>query len=168
MKLRISQLPGTNSGFTLLELVAAMVVMGIITGFVASMIFYQVDTYDVVTTRKQDVQATRFATHLMTRELREIAAAESIFVVTADSIRFKNIQNEAITYARHGNQLYRNGDLLVDHLSTFTLSYIDGDGSRMTLPVDDRSEIRSISFVLDAGVGNHQTHLVTTVTPRNF
>lgn len=153
---------------TLIELVIVIVVVAVLAGFVSHIVYYEVRTFDVVTNRKTGMQNARFATQLMSRDLRQIMAPDSIFQATADSIKFKDVKGDLLTYRRHDSQLLRNGDLLLDGTTAFGFSYADDEGGAMTFPVTDPTRIRTVSFSLTATVAGQAVVTQVSITPRNF
>ncbi len=157
-----------EQGMTLIELVIVIVVVAVLASFVSHIVYYEVETFYVVTNRKEGVQNARFATQLMSRDLRQIMTPDSIINATADSIKFKDINGELMTYLYHNSQLLRNGDLLLDGTTMFGFSFADDDGSAMTFPVTDPTRIRTVSFSLTANTAGQPVTTQVSVTPRNF
>ena len=157
-----------QGGFTLIELVVVMVLMTILTGFVANVIFYEMNTYATITARKEGGQNVRFATRILSRDLRQIAAPDSIFAATQDSVRFRDIEGSDVSYRHVGSNLLRNGDLLLEDMTVFAFSYYDESGTSLAFPIGDFSSIRSVSFALATAVNGQTAQVQMRITPRNF
>jgi len=153
---------------TLIELVIVMVITGILAGFVGKVIYYQINTYDIVSRRKQGSQNVRFAGALMAREIRAISSPDNIFQAMSDSMRFKVLSGEEISYQLISNNLYRNGELLAENLSNFSFAYFDNEGAPFELPIDDFTRIQRIDFGLETKVGSQTSQSKFRVLPRNF
>ncbi len=142
--------------------------MSILTGFVANVIFYEMNTYAMVSDRKEGRQNTQLAMRWMTRDLRQIVSADSIFKATADSIRFRHVDGQQVKYQHRSSKLYRNDDLLAENLTDFAFSYFDDSRTLMNFPISDTEKIRSVGVRLSAKVNGETVHAQTTVAPRNF
>ncbi|MFQ5674494.1 MAG: PilW family protein [bacterium] len=158
----------SQSGMSLIELIMVMVMISVLAGFVSNLIFYEVNTYDLITNRKQGIQNSRYALHLMTRDLRQIANQDSIFQASTDSVRFKNVNNQAISYELANSNILRNGDLLLDNVGSFHFTYIDDAGDTLSTPVSDPRQIRAISLSLSTIIKGQVVNSKIKVTPRNF
>ncbi len=157
-----------ETGFTLIELIVVMVITVILTGFVADVLFHQVATFNLVTARKEGLQNSRFASMLLTKDIRQIVSADSIFHASEDSMRFKHVNGTQIDYQHSGSNLYRNADLLLENLSGFSFSYLDDTGNALSFPIGDFSEIRVVGCGLSMLINGQSVQSNVTVTPRNF
>jgi len=158
----------SESGMTLIELVLVMVLVAILSGFISKIIYYEINTYEMIADRKDELQSSRYAFHVMTRDLRQIMRPDSIFHASADSLRFDDIDDIMISYKYQNNEILRNGDLLVDGLSNFYFTYYDDAGNALDVPVTDPTEIRVIELYLSNTVRNQTINSQIKVTPRNF
>lgn len=122
-------------GFSLIELVVVIVVMGIIAAVGANILGEAFQAYFLgKDTVVADAQA-RLAIERMTRELRDIrsATAADIPTLTAGSIRFIDVYGNDITYALLGTTLNRttqplNTNPLADNISALAFTYLTKDG----------------------------------------
>lgn len=153
---------------TLIELIMVMVMVSILAGFISSLIFYEINTYELLTNRKEGMQNSRYALHLMTRDIRQIMKADSIFHASSDSIRFDDISDIMVSYKYQNNKIFRNNDLLLDNISSFYFGYLDGSGNILSSPVTDPTQIRTITLSLSTLVRGQAVNSQLKVSPRNF
>ena len=153
---------------TLIELILVMVLIGILSGVISKIIYYEINTYEMIADRKDELQSSRYAFHVMTRDLRQIMRPDSIFHASADSLRFDDIDDIMISYKYQNNEILRNGDLLVDGLTNFYFTYYDDANIALSSPVTDPSEIMVIELHLSNTVHSQVINSKIKVTPRNF
>jgi len=153
---------------TLIELIIAMVLMSILAGFVSKIIFYEINTYEMIVDRKDELQSSRYAFHVMTRDIRQVLSPESIFHASGDSLTFNDIDTTMVSYKYQNSQILRNGDLLVDGVSDFYFYYFDDAGNPLDDPVGDPTEIRVLELNLSNTVHSQVINSKIKVTPRNF
>ncbi len=158
----------SSNGMTLVELIMVIVIVGTIAGFVGNIIFYEINTYNIVTSRKTGTQNARFASQYMAKEIRLIADPDSIFQANSDSLRFSDLDGNTIRYKLVSGELLRNSDLLLQDITAFSFDYFDGSGTLLTQPISDLSEIRSVTFQLTTSHRGQEITSRVNVTPRNF
>ncbi len=153
---------------TLIELILVMVLISILAGFVSKIIYYEINTYEMIADRKDELQSSRYAFHVMTRDIRQVLNPESIFHASGDSLTFDDIDTTTISYKYQNSQILRNGDLLVDGVSDFYFYYFDDAGNPLADPVADPTEIRVLELNLTNTVHSQVINSKIKVTPRNF
>lgn len=146
----------------------AMAVTGIMAGFIGNMIYYEINTYELVTNRNQGLHDSRHAVNLMSSDIRAIVSADSIYQASSDSLRFDDISNTMISYKYQGGHLYRNSALLLTKVSYFKFTYFNGSGNAITSPVSDPTTIRSIAITISKAIRGQTVKTVNKITPRNF
>ena len=145
-----------------------MVLVSLLAGFVANVIYYETNVYTVVANEKMALQSVRITAEMMSRDLREIMAPDSIFQASEDSIRFDRVGDQLVRYEHVGNRILRNGNVLLEGVSTFEFRYYNKLGSPLSSPVADPKEIRRVVFSLTAQVGNRPVSSKMSITPRNW
>lgn len=145
-----------------------IVLVGIISGFIANLLFYEVNLYTRLIDMTSSTQITRNTLQMLARDLRHISAPDSIHQASADSVRFDDVNNTMISYKFTGGKIYRNNDLLQDNISALTFEYFDDSGNALSTPVSNPGQIRSIDIEVTAAVGDQSMTFNTTVQPRNF
>lgn len=138
-------------GFSLVELVMVIVILGILAAFVAPVLFNAMRSYD----RGQSAMLTqakmRYAIERMSRELREVrrqttdATFLDITAMGATSIAFFKTDGTQVVLSAAGNQLNLSystlAGMLTDQLGSFSLAYFQQNTSTVA------ATAASISFV---------------------
>ena len=158
----------SQSGFSFLEMVLVIALIGIIAGVMSQMFVWGVDMFDTVSTRKDSMQSGRIGAEFLVSDLRSISGADNITTATTTNLIFDNIDSETINYAYSGGSLTRNSNSLLVGLSNFQFTYRDVDGNDLSSPVSSPENIWKISFSVDATVDGDPFHLETSVVPRSF
>lgn len=157
----------SQSGFTLIELIMVMIMVGTLAGFLANIIFYEINTYQIVSKRKAGMQDARFAFDKIARDLRQIAP-DSLFQAAGDSIRFADVSNNQITYKFTNGTMLRNGAVLMDGLSDFQFTYFNNNDNVLTPPIPDLSDVSSIGLFMSLVIDGKTITSQLKVIPRNF
>lgn len=158
----------SEKGFTLIELVVVIVLIGIISLFIANFIGYEVDSYSYVVTRQENLQNSRRAIQMLSRDIRQIKSPDNIYKATSDSIRFEDVNDAMISYRYSNFQITRNNDLLLSGVVSCQFRYFDNNGSLMGFPISDFTAIRSIEVSIATIVKDQTITSEIRVTPRNF
>ncbi len=157
-----------EKGFTLLEMVITVVLVGILAVFIANLLVYEVDIFRYITIRSGSLQDSRFVMQKMARELRQIIHYDSILIASEDSIRFYDSSNNMIFYQYSNNYLLQNGDLLLNNLNDLQFTYFDNSGVQLATPVADMLDIRSIAISMSVIVLGKNVNSQVKVAPRTF
>ena len=156
-----------QAGYSLLEMITVIVLIGIVAGVMSKMFLWGVDIFNFVSARKDMLQSSRISMEILVKDLRSIKSANDIVSASSSQINFYDIDSEQIIYNFSGNTLYRNANPMVVGLSSFQFSYQNASGGSLGSPVGSPSDIWKISFSLNATVDGNPMHLESTITPRN-
>lgn len=152
-----------------MELIIVMVLIGIVSIFITGVMFYEINLFDSLSNRTDKLQISRDALRMISRDIRQIMAPDSISQAYLNSIQFDDVDDFTIAYTFSNNQIFRNGDLLQNSVQNLEFEYFDGSGNQLTSPVSNPSQIRTISIDLTTALGNNQSFNFTTkIYPRNF
>ncbi len=157
-----------QAGYSLLELITVIVLIGIIAGVLSKMFIWGIDIFDFVSDRKDVLQSSRISMEILVKDLRSIKSAADIVSASSSQFDFYNIDDEEIVYSYSSNTLYRNANPMVVGLSSFQFTYQNASGGSLGSPVGSPSDIWKISFSLNATVDNSPMQLESTIVPRNF
>lgn len=151
-------------GFTLIEMVVVMAIVGVVAVAVTPMIMSMFESY---TDQRQfadtDAQA-RLALERMLRELRTVRTPADLSAPGA-SISFTDVNGNAIAYSLSGTQLLRDTDVLATGVANLAFSYFDRTGAPVAggaAPYYIRAQ-----FTL-APPGGNARNLIGEVLPRTF
>jgi prepilin-type N-terminal cleavage/methylation domain-containing protein len=171
-----------ESGFTLFEIIISLVILGIMAAVAGMGIVTGVKGYVFTRENAHLSQKSNLAMQRITREFLEIIDIDPNNV-TASSLVYRNSRGWAAIASvnqtikmRNGNSLpdAATGDILIDNVAGFTLSYVKDDGSGNEVAwvagTDDVVLLATIEIDLtinrtDAGGGT--ISFSTAVNPRN-
>lgn len=116
------------TGFTLLEMIVVIVIMGIIA--VVGATFLQ-QGFSVYFTRQNITDANwqgRFALEQMSRKIRVVRSPAGITTAAASNFVFTDINGNSNNYQLSGTTLQYNALPLIDGVNTLTFTYLDRNG----------------------------------------
>lgn len=155
-----------NRGFTLVELIIVVVVLGILGGFTISFLGNVVKTY--VLAREQGNLYSE-GTYIMERIARELNDAQTIVTPAAatssNTLRFTRPHPSPVdvSFSQSERQLRRNADLIGTSVKTFSVTRNAAGGGSLS---------ESITILLELDKLNDATvpvfSLKTTIVPNNF
>lgn len=152
-----------EKGFTLIELILAVVLMGIVAIAMTSAFVPTMMVSAGVDNRKEAFQQGRLAMERMMREIREAKSFAAGFSST--SLTFTNTVNATSTYSWSGvaqAPFQRNALDLACCVEVFTLSYLKRDGTAAALP----SEVWRVQADFQVRVGDQIIQLRSEAHPR--
>jgi prepilin-type N-terminal cleavage/methylation domain-containing protein len=164
-----------NGGFTLLEVIVVLVLVGIISVVGGMGIVRGVQGYIFARDNSAMTQKAQLALSRMSREMMEIssvttAGGTSIAFTSPRGVRTIGLDGSSIKVAEGATTL-TNGDTLVDSVYSggFTLTYSNSDGSTWVV-ANDIKLLARIDIVLRLArqdVSGGYLEFTTTVNPRN-
>ena len=157
-----------NKGFTLVEFAIVIVLTGIIAGILSVLIREVASTYTFIRVRGVALADNRLAVDRMTREIRQIASATTIYVADSEKIDFGKIDGEKVIFEKSGIDLLRNTDKLATDVTLFDLVYYDIANNPLDRPVVDPSSIWRILIKLTIKKGDQTVKFQSQVHPRNL
>lgn len=176
------RVPGGERGFTLIELMMSIVLMGIVASTIGFIIYQGARSFQVLDTRGDLVNKGTLATERISRELRLIRCttagsscapqASEITSMTATEIRFVNTVNAGRGFRldagaiklRQGSTAGDPEDILADSAGSFTVDYKKKDGTAAVAP----SEVWVIDVGFTLSSGADSVDFKTSIHPRSF
>jgi len=156
-----------NEGFTLMEIILVLVLIGIMAGVLVPTLQEGVQSYTVTETRGDLTAQARQAATRMVRELRNIQKeadnTPNISSANVTTVTFVDVLDNTITFNLSGGTVQRNSDALVEQVSNLSFRYFNATNAELTsLPLNatDRNNVRRILVVLTLADGS-LTVLVT-------
>jgi len=134
------------TGFTLIELIIVVVILGIIALFLAPVMLSGVDSWEHIHNRSYLIDNGRLAINRMVREIRQ---AKEITTWEDDQITFTDVNDEVISFQQINSTLLRNDDDLADNLEDpggLQFTYLDDNGD-LAEGVEDIEQVK-INLVL--------------------
>ncbi|MFC1666756.1 prepilin-type N-terminal cleavage/methylation domain-containing protein [Candidatus Omnitrophota bacterium] len=162
------------NGFTLIELVIVIMIIGIITGVVGFVLLGTVDAWTFKFNRNDILWDGRLAMNRMLREMREVKDLTSVTTASSSQFRFINTDDIDITYSLSITDLNRteNGvsNTLAEDVSSLAFTYFDSSGSAISTPTVSPSEtdVRRVMVNLTLTKNGENVYLQSESVPRNF
>ncbi|TBR19605.1 type II secretion system protein [bacterium] len=166
-------------GFTLIELIMVIVIVGTLTGISSMYIQQIIDLWSSLSFRSEFVNEARSAISRMAREMRNMKlrtqAYEPITLANASALTFVDSNNNNISYSLSGTNLMRNSNILASSISSLQFCYYNSVNSAVCSPVcgcnvasADFPDIYRIGIKIDISSGGQAKHLESQVYPRNL
>ena len=147
-------------GFSLLELVMVIAILGVLAAFVGPVVFNAMRSYDQTQRGVQTQAKMRYAIERMAREIREIrrqvtdATLPDVSSMTTNSLAFVKSNGTSVAIGVAGNQInlaYSTvSAILTDQLGSFSLSYFQPDGATVAASASSLAFVQ-ISMTLSEG-----------------
>ncbi len=142
MKKRINKL----FGFTAVELLVTIVILGIVGVALAPGLGTAVQQYYIVLNSRQIVSAMSAGVDRIAREIRLIPGSAQISNIAASNFQFQYPTGTNITYSLSGTNLLRNSDVLIPNVTSLTFTYYDQTGAVTSVIAN----VRSVRFQVTA------------------
>ncbi len=157
-------------GFTLIEAVMVIVIVGILAGGSSMYIKQVMDTWNFQNFREEAVSQGRIGLIRMTREIRQIKGPFNVTAANQTVFSFVDHNDNAISYSLSGTNLNRNSNLLLSGVNNFTFSYYDVNNTLVTSPIlaPNSTNIYRINIDFQVQSGSQTKRLRSQVWPRNF
>jgi prepilin-type N-terminal cleavage/methylation domain-containing protein len=155
-------------GYSILELILVIVLIGIIAGILARMFLWGMDIFNFVSDRKDVVQTSRIGMKILSKDLRSLQSTDDIVSASSSELEFYNPDDEEIVFSYSSGTVSRNSNSMIEDLSSFLFTYYEVDGDTIATPVEDVSDIWKIKYTLNATVGGNPVHMESSVIPRRF
>ena len=162
MKLYIIPFQKQRDGFTLIEMILGLVVMGIITVALMPLFRNNIELYLNTSAIAEAGQSSRIAFNRLIMNLREMTDLNS---GTENAIDFADIDGNTFNYSVSGNYLMMNGSVAADHVSSMQIDYVSTDGTVKTAP---DSSTWSIRVTLNFDIMNSPQSYSAEIMPRNW
>ncbi|MBI5203853.1 MAG: type II secretion system protein [Nitrospirae bacterium] len=162
-----------KKGFTIIELVITMVLIGIIAYIVATALSTGITAYFTTDFRKEALDQTRIAMERMTREIRNLRDSDDVATGTSSQFNFTDVSGTNIDFSYSNPNITRDGATLATNITSFSFSYIRADGaSNPTFvdsdPDDPAIDTKRIRITFTATISGETVTLQSEVWPRSL
>lgn len=166
-------MPVDKKGFTIIELVITMVLIGIIAYIVATALSTGIKGYFITDYRKEALDQARIAMERMTREIRNLRDSDDVATGTSSTFSFTDISGANINFTWSSPNITRNGTTLATNITSFSFSYSRADGTPSATFVDSdpdnpATDTKRIRINITATINNESVTLQSEVWPRSL
>ncbi|MFC1703888.1 type II secretion system protein [Candidatus Omnitrophota bacterium] len=138
-------------GFTLIEVVMVVVLIGILAGIGGPLTLQLIDSFQYSLDRRDLSEAGNVALSRMGREIRRLKSDTSVLVADPATYQFVDIDGNTIEFSLKGNNLARdvNGaaDILATDVSSLQFTYLDDQGAVIATPIVGSLVTTDIKFI---------------------
>ena len=168
-----------NKGFTLVELVIVIIIIGIAASVLGFMLLGTIKAWTFKFNRNDILWDGRLALNRMTREIRAIKNGAPSVPTQPTSSRFEFVYtvdtvDKDTIYSLSSTNLYRteNGiqNLLSENVSSLTFTYYNSSGTEIPSPAFDPSatDIRRVRINLTLTKNGQNVYLQSDASTKNF
>jgi len=161
-------------GFTLIELIIVISIVGVISGILGFVLLASVDAWTLKINRADMLWDGRLGMERMVRDIRQIRDLRGVITAGPSELRFIDANGDDITYRVNDAMLQRREDdhtnILAGWVSGLNFTYYDVNGNEIDLPMvnPDETDIRRIRINLNLTKNGKTLYLQSEVVPRNF
>lgn len=156
-------------GFTIIELVLTIILVGIISGVTAKILMSGIDTYSLITSRKDAFQNARVSMDRMVSEATLLRSSD-IISIGNEQLRFYDRSGYSTSFKRASKNglpvINRGNDFLGGLLGILDFDYLKADGTG-TSTISQIKKI-NIEISIDTLGGYGSIDLRTEVFPRSL
>lgn len=119
----------SQKGFSLIELIITIVIMGIISVVVGKILLQGYKTFITSQNISDADWQGLMALESITNDIHNIRSAADIITISASTFSFVDMTGTTVTYTLSGSNLQRNSLTVASGMSALTFSYLDKNGS---------------------------------------
>ena len=162
--------PRASGGFTLIEMVASLVIVAVLGAIAATMMGKGFSTFFLGREVAQNDWQGRLAIERMTRDIRAARTPGDITTMTAGQLTYTDADNDTVSYQLSGTTLTRtqNGgtpQVLADYATALNFTYLQDDGATAAAA---NTNVYFITIELTISSANASTTYRSTVRPVTF
>ena len=163
---------GWSHGFTLVEVVASIVLFGIVAAMTARILGQGFQSFIIGRNIAETDWQARVALERMTRELRAIRAPADIVMTSASDVTVTDVDGNFVSYCMGtvgtcpgaAGDLTRNTQALATGVSGLAFSYLTRTGAATAIP----AQVYYVVIAFTATQGSISKSYQAVVSPRNF
>lgn len=156
-----------TKGFTLIEIIVTLLIVGIISAVAGLWIVRTVDGFVFARQNAETLQKGQMALTRLIREFNMMGAVSSSTAASVSFTSYRGGNQTNSTIALAGSAVTLDGDVLVDSVSGFEMGYYDTyNGTKNTTWTSGSSSLIDIKLTLN-GAGGTPMDFTARVSPRN-
>ena len=161
-----------SKGFTLIEIVITIVLIGILSGVAAMIIMQGVRAYSDEQSRSVVHYQARLAVERIAREARLIRSCADIngrpVINPSSTLSFTDINGNAVIFSVAGGNLSRGGDILAMGVNAQPFNFLNRSGALITDCGAAPNDIWFVEIDVTSIQGTESLQIRTRVHPMNF
>lgn len=150
-----------SKGFTLIELISVIVLLGIISTIVGQILLNSYRTFLVSKKISETDWQGMLALARLTNEIHTIRSANDISTIESTQLSFTNSSGSTVQYQWSGHILLRNSQPLIGGIQGLSFTYLDRNGAVTSTAISVRYIIISVTILED---GMEQSFLTMVAT----
>ncbi len=151
-----------EAGYTLLEMITATVVFGVLGVIVIGVIAKQTESFNQVLNQTVGLADSRKAIQVFRRDIHNLSVV-NISKMDNDYLKFVDNDGENISYQLTGSNLIRNGAVLLNGITADPFRYLDIDQEITGV----KGSVKFIGIVLNVNRNNESIAMEEIVYARN-
>lgn len=162
--------PGHSSGFTLIEAILVIGVIGFLAVATAVVIGPVLDMWSTETPLNEATESTSFALERMNNEIAQLKDNTSVLTAEAARFRFTDVTDAVIDYQVTGEDLMRNDDILARDIGGLTFTYYNVNNAALGAPAVSPAvtDLWRVEIDLTVERQGQSVTLNSQVRPRNL
>lgn len=157
-------------GFTLIELVMAITLMGLFVSAATVAFTPVLKTWSLNVPRSEITDATEFALSRMSYEMTQLKDAAGVLVAQGNRFQFIDVSDNTVDYTLSGTDLTRNSDILSRGVQSLSFTYYDVNGAVLATPQvsPSHTDIWSVQISVTGQRDGQSVSMTSQVRPRNL
>jgi len=156
-----------NNGFTLIETIIVISLLGVISFGLGSFIMTAMQSWVLISGRESAVNSGRVAMNRLVTEIKRVKKPQNMITYTSSICSFQDVDTQAVTFEQSSANLLRNGSILATGLLTPTgllFTYLGSTGEVVTA----KQNIRSVRVWLSLSAGGQRVTIESAARIRNL
>lgn len=165
-----------NKGYTLIELVTVIVILGVFFGLAASSLIPIFSKGFIFSNDREDLRfSARQIQTLLSRDIRNLKDYRSLLSADSNNLEFINVDNQQVSFALTNQILNKTIDGISyevsDKVVSLRFSYLDNDLAELIAPILGptlTTNVRVVAATIVLAQNNQQLTVDFKVRPRNL
>jgi len=153
-----------EQGFTMIELIMVIVLLGILAVPAAQILSTAFKSYLTAQAITEANWQGQIAMERMARDIADVASSSSVSTMTSNQFQFIDMSGNSLNYTLSGTNLMSNAQILASGVSSLTFNYYDQNGNTVT--TNTNLHVVSISLTITENQSNY--NLTTSVYLRDL
>lgn len=153
-----------HAGFSLIELILVIVILGVISVVVGRILFQGFQNFITGTNISNAEWSSLIAIDRMANDIHTIRSATDISTINSSQFVFTDTSGASVTYQLSGSNLLRNSQTLASGVTGFALSYANSSGAVTATA----SQVRYVTIAISTTFNNVSSSFTTVSATRGM